>query len=207
MACPNGNPPQNGKSASRRLPKSKNNAGKQSEDFSGDVKKIDRMFLMFEFPEETIEIDGEMTFRQLSIKVTKSMNEKATLRKLLISWRGRDFTPEEMSDFELTRLLGVPATVSVAHRESKGKTVAFISGISKPMRTNRHDASRKIYFDLNNESTWQKAHDIPKWILETINRSAEAVEKGLVFSLMKNDEPQYQPDEPGMPSIDDSIPF
>lgn len=43
----------------------------------------------------------------ISKNYTVSLGEKARLRKDLISWRGKPFTPEELKGFELKNLLGV----------------------------------------------------------------------------------------------------
>jgi hypothetical protein len=84
---------------------------------------------MFDFPTETIEINGEQKPRCISITLTKSTHEQAKLRKHLVSWRGRDFTEDELADFALTKLLGVPANVGVTQTKKEGKTYANISTI------------------------------------------------------------------------------
>jgi hypothetical protein len=50
----------------------------------------------------------------ISKNYTLSLDEKATLRKDLQSWRGRDFSPEELRGFELKNILGAWAMISVA---------------------------------------------------------------------------------------------
>ena len=157
------------------------NLGTQTLDFAGETVHRGQMLILFEFPEETIDIDGVTLPRNLSLKISKSANTKSNLRKTLTAWRGRDFTPEELDDFHFTRLLGVPATVSVAQREYNGKTTAFISSIGKPMKNNQFKASRKVYFDLSDEQTYPEAEKLPKWMIDTINRSEEANAAGLSF--------------------------
>lgn len=44
-----------------------------------------------------------------------SLNEKATLRKHLQSWRGRPFTKEELLDLDLEKLVGAPCELVIEH--------------------------------------------------------------------------------------------
>lgn len=62
---------------------------------------------------------------------TLSLHEKANLRRDLESWRGTTFTEEELEGFDLEKLIGVPALVSVIHVAGKkdGKVRARLSSI------------------------------------------------------------------------------
>lgn len=51
----------------------------------------------------------------VSALYTLSLDERANLYKMLIGWRGRAFTPEELKKFDLANLLSIPAMVSVIH--------------------------------------------------------------------------------------------
>jgi hypothetical protein len=155
--------------------------GTQTLDFAGETSRRGQMLILFEFPEETVEVDGATLPRNLSLKCSKSANAKSTLRKNLAAWRGRDFTPEELGDFHFSRVLGQPATVAVAHRAYQGKTCAFISSGGKAMKTNQFKPSRKVYFDLTAPETFPDAERLPKWMIETINKSEEAVSGGIAF--------------------------
>lgn len=48
-------------------------------------------------------------------KFTLSIHKKASLRKFLVPWRGRDFTAEEEKGFDVERLVGVPCLIQVIH--------------------------------------------------------------------------------------------
>lgn len=62
---------------------------------------------------------------------TLSLGEKATLRQHLASWRGRDFTKEELRGFELKNLLGVWAMITIASRIGKnGKEYRNVVSVS-----------------------------------------------------------------------------
>ncbi|MFA6152935.1 MAG: hypothetical protein WC716_16555 [Chitinophagaceae bacterium] len=51
---------------------------------------------------------------------TLSLNEKATLRHILESWRSKEFTEEELKGFDLTKLIGKNCFLNLV-KNSKGK--------------------------------------------------------------------------------------
>jgi len=67
----------------------------------------------------------------ISKNYTLSLAEKATLRKDLQAWRGRDFTPDELRGFELKNILGAWAMISVAKSlGNNGKEYTNIANIN-----------------------------------------------------------------------------
>ena len=63
-------------------------------------------------------------------RFTASLNEKATLRKLLEVWRGRKFTAQELRGFDLENLIGANCQVNVTHRTlDDGKTYANVTAV------------------------------------------------------------------------------
>jgi len=67
-------------------------------------------------------------------RYTLSLDERATLRHDLESWRGRAFTPQEEEGFDLDHVLSANGVLNIQHRESKGKTYANILTIMPLMR-------------------------------------------------------------------------
>ena len=68
----------------------------------------------------------------VSRRYTASLHEKAQLRKDLDSWRGRQFTPEELREFDLERVLGAPCCVFVEHQDGQdGKVWANVTKVVK----------------------------------------------------------------------------
>lgn len=65
-------------------------------------------------------------------RYTASLDKKATLRKDLRSWRGADFTPEEVSRFNLEKLLGQPCMLQVIHNTHDGETYANVEVVTPP---------------------------------------------------------------------------
>lgn len=180
--------------------------GVQYFEYMGIGQRKSQLLLVFEFPDEQIEVDGELLPRNLSQKFNKSCNEKSNFRKTLTSWRGRDFSDDELNDFDLSRLVGVPATVSVSTKESGGKTVSYISAITKPMRDNKNVPSRKILFDLSNNSTFDSVSMMTNWMIDLINRSEEAVKNGWKFDKNETEHSAVDVNVSAHESEDD-IPF
>jgi hypothetical protein len=61
---------------------------------------------------------------------TLSLSEKATLRKDLQTWRGREFTPDELRGFELKNVLGAWAMLSIVKAVgNSGKEYSNIQAI------------------------------------------------------------------------------
>lgn len=101
----------------------------------GKQKIQQKVRIGWELPLETKvfkEENGEQPL-VISKEYTLSMNEKANLRLMLKSWRGKDFTEEEAKAFDITKLLGVPCMLNVIHKPSKSdptKIYEEIAGIT-----------------------------------------------------------------------------
>ena len=172
-------------------------------EWNGEQKTRNQLILMFDLPDETIEVDGKKMPRCLSLKLTKSKHENSTLRKHLIAWRGRDFTDEELNDFSLSKLLGVPVTIGVVQKEYKGKRYANISTLGKAIKGTDLKATRKIYFDMKDPDSFGAIDDLPKWIVKLINESAESIADNRVFEKGKTPEHTEHVDD----ATDDDCPF
>lgn len=91
-------------------------------------KESHKVRLTWETPDEKHDFGKGLQPFSISKEFTLSMNEKATLRKMLESWRGKAFTEDEAKRFDITKLLGKPCMISVIHKVSKtGKNYAEIS--------------------------------------------------------------------------------
>lgn len=95
--------------------------GTVQEAFQGQNKQLKKVRIGWELPEETrvfSQEKGEQPF-VISQEYTLSMHEKATLRKMLASWRGKDFTEDEAKSFDVTKLIGATCMLNVIHKPSK----------------------------------------------------------------------------------------
>jgi hypothetical protein len=98
--------------------------GTQESDYQG-AKSLKRQVLIGWETDEKME-DGKPFI--IAKFYTASLSEKANLRHDLVSWRGREFTMEELGGFNARNLLKAPCMLSIVTTE-KGK--AKVQGISK----------------------------------------------------------------------------
>ncbi len=99
-------------------------------EYQGEAKTAHKCLLAFEVLDPEVRRDDGQPF-VLSKRYTLSLHEKAALRKELASWRGRDFTPEELRGFDLRNILGQPCFVSVVETTKGDRTYSNIAGIMK----------------------------------------------------------------------------
>lgn len=78
----------------------------------------------------TIDVDGVQMPMTISKSYTMSLHEKSGLRRDLAAWRGRDFTDEEASAFDVSKLLGAYCMINVTESDSNGKTYRNVGGIT-----------------------------------------------------------------------------
>lgn len=86
----------------------------------------EKIVLFFELPHERIVVDGRERPMGISKFYTKSLGKKASLRKDLESWRGRPFTAEELTGFDMKKILGVGCQLQVIDDEGKSKISAVV---------------------------------------------------------------------------------
>lgn len=108
--------------------------GTVKEDYKGTPKENLKVRIGWELPTEQRVFDeakGEQPM-VISAEYTLSMGDKANLRKVLESWRGKAFTEDEAKAFDITKLLGVPCLLNVIHKTSEdgSKTYANIASAS-----------------------------------------------------------------------------
>ncbi len=154
-----------------------------------------KVLLMFELPDERITIDknGEQREmpRALSKEFTLSLHEKSGLRKLLVSWRGRQFTPEELQGFDLKNVLGVNCMINVVHKDNGYEDITGCMKMPKGMPA-RQAENELVLYDIDQPIP----SSLPEWVRNKILRSEEherAIDGGV------------PPPPPGYE--EDSIPF
>ena len=129
-----------------------------------------KILIMWEIPAEQVEIDGEMKPVVISKFYNAFFSDRASLRIHLEAWRGKGFTEEELSGFNIGNLLGKACMVNVVHKDGKAKVAgiaAMPKGMPVPEQTNE-----SILFDLDNydQATFDK---ISEGIQNIIKRSPE----------------------------------
>jgi len=110
----------------------------------------------------------------ISQEFKASLHEKSKLRKLLVSWRGRDFTEDELKGFELRNVLGAPCFLNIVHAEKDGKKYANISAVTPLAKgmTCPDQITELMYFEVENfdQNLFDK---LPKFIQEKLAKSEE----------------------------------
>lgn len=125
---------------------------------------------------------------------TLSLGEKANLRKTLTSWRGKEFTEDELRGFDLKTVLGAPCMLQVGrNKKDKAKVQAVMS---KPKSaTVPAQVNPSVYFSLDEFD--QDAYD--------------ALSDGIKGLIQKSDEWAARNGTPSTPRAaamqDDDIPF
>lgn len=110
--------------------------------------------------------------RVISQKYTLSLHEKANLRKVLESWRGKKFTEEELKGFDLKKLLGVPCQIQVLHNVKGDKTYANVGAIIKaPPQTKLTPENPMAFFSF--EDNMGIPDNTPQWISDLIKKAEE----------------------------------
>jgi hypothetical protein len=139
--------------------------GTIKESFQGEEKLLHKVRIGWELPTEKKVFSEERGEQPcvISKEYTLSMNEKATLRKMLASWRGKDFTEAEAKSFDITKLLGVACMLNIIEKPSaKDASVVYneiasvspmIKGMECPSQVNPSfvfelDNFDKIKFEL-----------------------------------------------------------
>lgn len=132
----------------------------------------EKVIILWELPDQQIEIDGKLQPRIFSKEYTASLREKAILLRDLNAWRGRSFTEEELEAFDLRDVLGVPCFIQINHTERNGKKYANMAsimslpkGVQRPVGT-----MEQISFDMDT-SPLSEIEKLPKWIQDKIRNS------------------------------------
>lgn len=127
---------------------------------------------IWEFPGETIEIDGEQKPRQLSKEFTISASNKSNLRKFIETWNSRSYSDEDFMEFDVFEQVGKPCQLNVVLNETKeyanvDNLMPIPKGFPAPTTTTEH-----IKWDMN---AWDDAlfDKLPEWIQEKIKKSTQ----------------------------------
>jgi hypothetical protein len=94
--------------------------------YAGKTKKQHKVALVWQIDETNEETGKRFTARR---RYTCSLDDKASLRKDLESWRGRPFNSDELNGFDLEVLIGVNCQINVVHESRNGETYANVTTI------------------------------------------------------------------------------
>lgn len=100
--------------------------GSHEGEYQGKKRSRRLVLLTWELTSELMSDGRPFTVNK---RYTASLNEKAGLRADLKSWRGKDFTPEELEGFDPMVLVGKPCMINIVHEAKNGKTYANVTSI------------------------------------------------------------------------------
>ena len=177
--------------------------GKQritSQMFGESVKN--QVYIRWQIPAERVEWEKDNEKHEgpavIGKTYTLSLSDKANLRKDLQAWRTVPFTPEDLRGFDIAKLLGAPATLTVTHTEKDGRTyanVASLGGIPKGSAKPTLEGDAVLY-DKDNQGTFDK---LPKWLQEKV--------QGQILDEVRQDYSSGPPAGGYADDLDDDIPF
>mgnify|MGYP003636477639 FL=1 len=149
--------------------------GPQTFTWEGKEKVLDKVIVVWEIPAERrtwtkgeVEHEGPAT---ISKEYTISLHEKSILRKHLKGWRGKDFTAEEVANFDLESLLGKNNKLMVTHSQGKGtnsdKTYANVDTIT-PFKGEAFTAESELVYYDSEEHTAESFAKIKEWMQKKV---------------------------------------
>ena len=146
--------------------------GEQMNEIAGKLQR--QVMLLFEIPFERIEINGDDKPRMISGIYTLSLSDKAKLRGVLESWRGKQFTEEELAAFDLRKILNTPCMLSVVEKTSKtsGNKYSSIGTIARAYKgAIVPPAESPIFvFDLDEPDALGMLETLPEWVQERVKQ-------------------------------------
>lgn len=152
--------------------------GTVDEEYMGEKKKMNKIRLTWELPEE-LQVFKEEEGPQptlLSQEYTLSMGSKSNLRPIVEGIIGTSLTDDEAYSFDVEKLVGMPCLLSIKHGTSKkGVTFSRIAGTAPLMKGQVCKAAVAEYRVLNYQEKWDQAYfdKLPAFIKDKMVSSVE----------------------------------
>ena len=171
--------------------------GTQRREYKGSVKMQRRVRIGWQLPECKRELGDHAGEPFLVTEFfTASLSEKAALRHLLVNWRGREFSPQELVGFNLSAILGKPCLLALNERENGKAGYGGVMNLPKGTPVPQLTGGTQ-YFSLEpeeyNESIFQ---NLPDGIKAMIEASPE-------YQFIKNGDvvQDFAPDDHDVPPV------
>ena len=183
--------------------------GTQKTEYQGQVKLLPKILVQFEIHGEDESGQKLITSKGEPMSIAKtftlSLAEKSTLRKDLSSWRGRDFTKEELRGFELKNILGVWAMLSVVKTTgNNGKEYANIATINPVPAAIKKSGLPEAF----NPATIFHIAEADMDVFETFSKGIkEKIQASPEWQASQSRAQQGKPANDGFDDLDSDIPF
>ena len=148
--------------------------GTQHGEYQGKPTARRQCIISWELPDELIP-EGESAGQPYLVSkyYTQSLSDKANLRQDLTSWRGRDFTPEELEGFDPKNILGKPCLVTLVGTPTARVKVSGVASVPKGMVV-KPQFNPSIFFSLEPDEFDSAALGmLSDWCRETITKCPE----------------------------------
>lgn len=171
--------------------------GSQKKTWQGQTKLAHQILFSWELPTARMQDGRPFIINQ---RYTASLSEKAQLRGVLESWRGRKFSPQELAGFDLYNVLGKTCLINIVHNEKDGKkyaNVASVMPIPQGMEVPKAE-NAQVFFSLSafDQSAFESLPDNVQANIKESPEYAEAASAAPQTSSKFNDA-----------GLDDDIPF
>jgi hypothetical protein len=135
-------------------------------------KDEQKILFLWELPELRNPEGFNETIHQM---YTASLGDKSNLKKMLVNWRGKAFTPAELESFDVKAVLGQPCQLLVIHNKVEANTYANIQNVSgwpKSAPRPKHQLPLMVFeFGVHTEVPYKT----PEWIKARIESAPEWV--------------------------------
>jgi len=182
--------------------------GTQTGEYLGKPKVLPKVMFQFEVHGEDDEGKRLVTAKGEPLSISKnftvSLAEKATLRKDLQTWRGREFTPEELRGFRLETVLSHWAMISVTKAVGgNGKEYTNIANINRvPM------SIKQMLPEGHNKCQIFSIENPDMALFETFSDNLRAkIMSAPEWKTRNGNGSQSKPASSGFDDMDDDVPF
>lgn len=179
--------------------------GTVTDTIMGRTTTASKVRIGWELPEELKVFDEARGPQPLMISAeyTLSTGQKANLRKMLASWRGKDFTEEEAKYFDVAKLIGATCMLNVIHvagKQDPSKMYEKIAGVTPlPKSVKCPDAINPQFVLSYDEWDIEKFNQLPTFITDRMKSSSE------FQKILRPEETSVQEHEPD--PIESDLPF
>lgn len=191
--------------------------GTVTEIINGESKILKKVRIGWELPTEQKVFKEENGLQPLVVneEYTLSLSEKANLRKMLASWRGKDFTTDEAKSFDITALIGKACMLNIIHQPSKGDPTRIYSKIGSvsnvPKGLTVPSAINDVFLLSYDNFDWNKYNSLPDFIKDKMKVSIEfkSLTADIIqpVSLHEDGKPAPVRDMNGNVMPEDDLPF
>jgi len=174
--------------------------GTQPVTFEGRTTHARKVLLSWEITDPELRRDDDRPY-VVSKRYTASLHERASLRRDLAAWRGRDFTAEELKRFDTAALLDAPCLLGVTHTSKGDRTFANVGSLARMPRSMPCPAATEALlhfsldafdgevFDMLGERLQEQIKASPEWQARAAPTAATS--SSTAFDDMDDDLPSF----------------